>query len=578
MKNRLSILLGIALVAQGFAFRTSSPARAEDVVRVSAESTVRFILSCEKSNGAFGPFEQEYTDLAWNYPAVHALHLLGESVSRAKDCYRNGTTSFGKTPFWSRYQQRLLGSLLQVDEETPLEPNVITCTTLHSIWCRCSARRTPVENRQEVVDYVLAHQQRSGGFVGGDTKNLEKRSPHVVWTFYGVMTAGELESGIVRKAECIDWLKSCQTQSGGFRWSPDETVHANYEDVRYTWAAVNALKSLGAEPLDLVGCVDWLNSLQNSDGGFGDKPGWRSRLYSTYYAVDALETLTGDARSAIRPKEVVAGPWESIPEGKYRIFQAHSKSPPGGPEMVDAICEMGVDLVGVKAYPHELMEAFTYAKQRGLPVTLLSNPEFYPHRLRFLNGVSGSHVANFMISPDLSASSRAVYEAANRAGQRNLTWPQYQKQVIAPMLRIGTLFWPEWDAGNGQWGLLDAYLMYDDSLFEQPGYNAVHAASKLTGQDRIRLYPWRERYLGLLPFIADCDAHGDIKAYAPALKLYRNVYLAKGNGFEDYLDASINGRSVCVLRTEDEPSAVTYYGATATVAYLKRHLHDWKWW
>jgi len=572
------VFLSLALMAQGVELQPTTDTNRADGVTVSAGSAVGYLLSCQKANGAFGPPDQEYTDLAWTYPAVHALHLLGESVPRPEDCYLNGVTAFDRTPFWSRYQLEMLGRILRANEYSPPKASDLSCDSLHSLWCESVVRGFPVGNRKEALAYVLARQKRDGSFVDGDLGSVETRTSHVVWTFYAIAIAESLNSDRPHKAACIEWLKSCQAKSGGFRWSPIESVHANYEDVWYAWAAVLALKSLDAEPNDVEKCIDWVNALQSADGGFADKPGWRSRLYSTYYAVHILHALTGDATSAIRSKTVAARSPAPIAKGKYRIFQAHSKSPPGGPEMVDAVHEMGIDLVGVKAYPHEMTDAYAYAKQRRLPVTLLSNPEFYPHQLRFLDGRSGNHVANFMIPLDLSETDRAIYASANSVGQQDLTWPEYQNKVIAPMMKLGTLFWPEWDAGRAQWGMLDAYLSYDDGVFGRPGYNAVHAASKLAGQDRIRLYPWRERYVGLLPFIADCDAHGDIRKYAPALNLYRNIYIAKTNSFEDYLDASLNGRSVCVLRTEDVPSGIVYYGAPAAVDYIKRHQNAWKWW
>ena len=108
-----------------------------------------------------------------------------------------------------------------------------------------------------------------------------------------------------------------------------------------------ALDALGARPANVKSCVEWLNTLQNADGGFGDRSGWKSRLYSTYYAVHALEILTGNVRQAINTKTVSVNS-QIIPEGRYKIFQAQHKTPAGGTGMVDSLAVMKLNLVGVK--------------------------------------------------------------------------------------------------------------------------------------------------------------------------------------------------------------------------------------
>src|SRR5688500_9632513 len=59
-------------------------------VPLNAESTVAYVLSCRKPNGAFGPFDQEYTDAAWNYPAVRTLQLLSRDIARPEAILEHG--------------------------------------------------------------------------------------------------------------------------------------------------------------------------------------------------------------------------------------------------------------------------------------------------------------------------------------------------------------------------------------------------------------------------------------------------------------------------------------------------------
>jgi hypothetical protein len=392
------------------------------------------------------------------------------------------------------------------------------------------------------------------------------------------MTLKGLGVPVPEAKACISWLRSCQTPAGGFKWSPVSGMPSNQPDVWYTWAAVNALHALGSEPQDVKACVRWLNSLQNHDGGFGDRPGWNSRLYSTYYAVHSLTTLTGDARKGIVPKKLLKSQTEIIPEGKYAIFQAHHKSPPGGQEMVDSVVAMGLHFVGVKSKEEEnvdgmsavVREARAYAKQKGYAVEIVDLPENYQHRLRLFSGLPAHHLSNVIIPPDLSPEMRQRYEASYAAGKKGLEWEAFKEQVIRPMLEMNTLFYPELD-----YTMLNAYLVYDDGLDGQVGFNAIPGAH-FGNFDWMRHFPYKERWIGQSPIIADGDAHGDIYKWGKHLNEFRNVFLAKSYHFADYVDASLNGRSVCVIRMPT--GEVRYYGAPAAVAYLKKHRADWQWW
>src|SRR6187397_1727354 len=83
------LLIVVLVVACGFAPTTL---HAEDVA-LNAESAIRYIESCRKANGAFGPIDQEYTDLAWNYPAVGALSLLGRDEPPDSKVLQHGLNS-----------------------------------------------------------------------------------------------------------------------------------------------------------------------------------------------------------------------------------------------------------------------------------------------------------------------------------------------------------------------------------------------------------------------------------------------------------------------------------------------------
>lgn len=582
---------------------------------VDAETIIDYILSCQKSNGGFGPLDMEYNDLAWTYPAVHALTILGSDIPNPDSCYKNGRQSWIEKVswrngpwYWSLHQKVNLYKVMNKtgfledgflpDKEWVLQFKPRTNYTefreytdgyffdMASLWNVVEAidiLNGTIENKEFVKNYILHRQTNSGSFddmLGYRTAPQEEKS-HLMVTHDAVMVLKSLDISIPSKSELIDWIRSCQTSEGGFKWHPDHNSYSNQVDVWYTWAAVRTLKVLGADPLDVDGCIEWLNSLQNFDGGFGDRPGWSSRLYSTYYAVHTLELLTGDIEKAVYKKRMNNSLRTIIPEGKYSIFQAHHKSPHGGKEMVDTVVSIGFNLIAVKTTETEVVsnhgksdavsKARDYVKEKGYPLEIVDSPENYRHRFKWLSGMEGNHISNFMIPPDLSMEERNIYLSAYDAGVNSYDWHIFNEKVIRPMMDLGTLFYPELD-----YTMLNAYMVYDEGLDGNNGFNGVPAAH-FGNYDWVRHFPYKERWIGQLPMIADGDAHGDIYEWRHWLDSFRNVYIAKSHSYYDYIDASLNGRSVCVIRFP-KTKEVRYYGSVEAIDYLKKHKVDWKWW
>ncbi len=558
----------------------------QEHVRVDGEAAVRYLLGCRRENGAFGPPDRPYTDLAWTYPAVHGLLLLGEKIPDPELCLRNGRSAETRTKTWSLHQKARLNALLggpppvaagkawtleRRDRKNYEEPFAVGAYfDLESLWHMASALAHAggtFANAAEIEAFVRARQAPGGGFAETRDPGPADAQAHLLPSAHAALVLSLLGREVPRAAE---WIRSCQDESGGFRGRPGSDAPEDAPDVWFAHAAVRALKALGSRPRDPEACARWLDGLQNADGGFGDRPGWASRIYATFYAVHALADLTGDARKAIRPKERRAAA-AAIPDG-LSIFQAHHKSPPGGAEMADQARAMGFHLLGVKsnapdAPPGSLQAARARATEKGYPLELLDCPEQYDYRLRWLDGQPADHVANFLVPAELSDAQRAALDAADRAGRQGLGWAEFSERVVAPVVALGTLFYPEHD-----FTMTNAYRVYGEG-----GFNAVHAAH-FNGPDRIRLYPYRERWLGRLPFIADGDAHGDMAKWADRMRDIRTLYIARGHGLADYLEACRSGRTVCVLRSPKPPETLTYYGAPETVAYVKARLGTWAWW
>ncbi|WP_373511495.1 prenyltransferase/squalene oxidase repeat-containing protein [Persicitalea sp.] len=500
-------------------------------VQVDADAAARYVLSCQKSNGAFGPYDMDYTDLAWTYPAVYALKLLDVPVPNADSCFKNGRqawiekASWKNGPwYWSFSQKvdlyRLFGQP-GADEEGVAagvpwklhykprtsyrelrkypEGEFFDLTSLWHLVGSAQTLRSPIANPEVVKAFILQRQAPGGGFVEGldSLFTPANENAHLMATCEAVMTLTALGIPVPNKTNVIAWLHACQTSAGGFRWHPSALAHSNQPDVWYTWAAIRALEALGSKPVNPATCLDWLNTLQNPDGGFGDRPGWASRLYSTYYVLHSAQILAGSVRRGITHKQLKEGTPAVIPEGKYRIFQAEHKSPPGDSHMVDTAAAMGFNLLAVKITEKQIdtvegvsqmvKEARAYAKRKGYPLEIVDFPENYSHRLQWPSGQPADHVSNMLIPPGLSDRELSEYKAAYAMGKKGLPWKDFKEQVIKPMLNLNTLFYPELD-----YSMTNAYQVYDDGLDGQAGYNAIPGAH-FGNSDWMRHFPYKER-------------------------------------------------------------------------------------
>ena len=90
---------------------------------------------------------------------------------------------------------------------------------------------------------------------------------------------------------------------------------------------------------------------------------------------------------------------------------------------------------------------------------------------------------------------RNQYLESYHAGKENLQWHDFKKQVIEPVVAMGTLFYPELD-----YTMLNAYLVYDEGLHGDGGYNAVPGAH-FGNIDWVRHFPYHERWVANCPLL-----------------------------------------------------------------------------
>ena len=647
---------------------------------VGLNQTVEYVLSCRKPNGAFGPNDQDYTDAAWNYPAVHALRLLGEKIPASEAAavlkhglgYPSGHAGYGH---WLVYHQSMTRWLL-AESNTPAatasrnvgrQPRVTlkhqgfevryygspfgtggddffkvdgastaerfqktdelgyyNLSSLHFLISAILVDGRAIANPAPLVEFIQQRQAANGGFVDLRTADATPvdQETHLAHTFHAVAALSLLNVEIPRRDRCADFVRSCQVRSlkdaslngepadspqqqigaGGFRFSPDAKRPGNYSDVYYTFCGLNVLNQLDAQPEDTQACHDWLATLQNHDGGFGDRPGWRSRLYSTYYSIHSLAILAGmrdqtnrrtgdtakltdrlagrpfsrNVRSVLKPRRVSSRIVEPISDDSLKVYQGLFKTPIVEPQDLAGLQQRGFNLLAMKTDDFsKAVPLLEFLQQQSSPLMDVALcPEAYPHRLKRAGSLELNHVGNFTLDLRWNELQRDKWLAADAAGREGLSWSEYQRRVLTPLQKLGSLCYPEQD-----FELELAYSAYDDGVYNRGGYNAVQVGFNWSPRDFVRVFPWRERYVGKLVPVADADAHGDLKKWSPQLDHTRHLYIAHGPTYADFLEACRHRRVVCVVSgVEGVPSGVSYYGSPAAVNYVKQRVDDWKWW
>ncbi|MBN1126710.1 MAG: hypothetical protein JXA82_17025 [Sedimentisphaerales bacterium] len=566
---------------------------AGDTVAVGADDCLTYILSCQKSNGAFGPSNQHYTDVAWTYPAVAALRSLGADVPRAQECLSHGRNSTSRMPYWTYYQQTMLSQLLsplrkktesQADKINsiflryapsgsnysivPFYRDDTQClfTDLNTLWYVVASLRQEgmsIQNHQSMQRFVQDRQDKDASF-----------GEHIIPTCHAVLILRALDRSVSDRDRCISWIQRCQVPEGGFRYHPASGALSNQADIWYTWSAVRALRILNAKPRHVNACVQWINSLQNADGGFGDRPGWQSRLYSTYYAVDALRLLTGNAQHAIVEKQLAKSPPIVLGENETIHQFCHVQSLPDSASL-KRLRQWGLDLVALQTNPDRISiqraENLSFQAHQSLQMEIAPAVMLDCRRLLPPQGHDVAQMAQMVLcGKNISEVQSLFTQACDWLGQA-IAWSQFQKQVLGPFQKTDAMFRCEHD-----YGMINAYILYDDGLDGRAGVHAVLAANM--GEDYIRHYPYRERWLGKLPFVTETVLPDSGITESERFDRNRVLFFGRDNTFSAFLEAARKGKTTCVLREDTIPGGVVYYGSAQMVQSLCLSRSTWQWW
>lgn len=113
-------------------------------------------------------------------------------------------------------------------------------------------------------------------------------------------------AGVTPAGKAVDWLAAQQCDDGSFasyRPEPGEPCgEKTVADTNATAAAVQALSALGGHGKDVGKAVDWLESVQNEDGGWGYNPGSPSDANSVSVVIGALAAAGQDPAKATAGK------------------------------------------------------------------------------------------------------------------------------------------------------------------------------------------------------------------------------------------------------------------------------------
>lgn len=619
MQNASKIKYIICLLSL---FVTVSIEAVDDLVRVDCDSISAYVRSCRKANGAFGPRDQEYTDAAWNFPAVATLNLLHVPIENSAAILEHGVSfppgpaGYGHWQFFLEHQLRsALGkpmvpkcqqvTLIQQDYHlryygspwgtddgtlfkgggiSQLDPRDLSAesigfyniSSLYYVLASAKASGRTVSNQEPLVQFILRRQAPCGGFADVRSANgtALDGDAHIVHTYQAISSLELLHADIPNVARCAEFIASCCDEKGGYRYNPQRDVPGNVADIYYTWAGIKTLKQIRIHPKHIDTTLHWINELHNSDGGFGDQPGWRSRLFSTFYAVDALQTV-GEVKAVVESKMSPRKKKETLVGGPFKIYQALFKMPLCDSKDLVDLQRRKINLLALKSEKFSsVTPLLTAIRERALPMDVVLCPEMYPHRMLRGGGVMLDHVGNFMLDSRWNDSQMATWKTADKQGRTGLIAREYGRQVIAPMRQLGSFCYPEQD-----FEMEMAYSAYDAGVLGTSGYNAVLTGFNWAPRDFVRVFPWRERYVDKLVPIADVDAHGALKEWSPQLNYTRDLFIAKGPTFSDFQQAAAAGRVVCVIAQPfGVASGVTYYGQQAAVDYVKQHISEWQWW
>ena len=490
--------------------------------------------------GEAGPSGSNMRNLI--YEQIRSILWLGGDVSSFHEDIKSWKSQAGVL---ANYEGHNFGGLFQ-ETMSPI------CNKLTGLT---------MEKGPEFIKYLENCRRTNGSFnnapasFGGDGNVL-----NTYWSLYALES---LSAPKILAVETIAWLQACQLKNGGFTHQPNPQIGAN-DDVIYTWAGIKSLKLLGAMPKNVQGAVDYLLSLRNADGGFGDRPGLHSTPNASFYAIDALKDLNQISAldKSSRPKAIE----EPYPDfAGYKIytvqFQAQGQ---GSPQEAVMLAEkLHINLWGVK-YPVEgwIAEAQRIADAKKVQVLFFMSNEPHDNLVTIPGMGSFNHVLDYIApaNAQIHFNKEASFEEL-----KNTTLKQLKEVNGGLMLQV---------SNNEPL----ARLLIDESLNSNLGYLALSTVH--FGQNFLFWLPYLAEYRYRLPLVTLQDAHGtEAWIWAEELTNHRNLFVAKSPTYDEMIKSLKNNWIVGVRHDSVSNFKTRMFGGTeATRKFILEKEAEWKWW
>lgn len=429
----------------------------------------------------------------------------------------------------------------------------------------------------EFVKYLDERQRKNGSYNNAPTK--DKGDGNILNTYWSILTMNLLGIDGRLNNETILWINACQMKNGGFTHQPDPEL-GNNDDVAYTWAAVKALQLLSVKPTNVQSCIQYLISLRNADGGFGNRPGLHSTPMSTFYAIDALKTL--DAFPALDNVPDIKPPQEGKTDfSRFKVYTVQFEaSGSGSPaEAVMLADSLGIDLWGSKNAGAGWIEtAQKIADEKKVHVTFFQSDEPYEKNVNVAGMGTFGHILDYIAPagigfvPFKTSTSGQDFRKSAIGLKDSTSWQEFRKTAIQPLLNVdGGLIL---QVSNNE---PLARIILDESI-KNGGYLSISTIH--FGQNFLFWLPYLNQYRYQLPFVSLQDAHGtESWWWSGELVSYRNLFLAKEPTYKEMVVALKNNWVVAVRHDSISDYKTRMLGGTTDARqFIISRENTWKWW
>ena len=556
---------------------------------------VGYLESLAKSDGGYGWAEQEQSHLTVIWAVLGSYQLIGQQPSRRTALALLIPTLHphrGRKPERAlhEFDRQQIESLAWLDADTspfkskvgawagPLpyptryerDGNPVVEQEVAALLCRELLGLSTDAVAKDYFHYLAARRRPSG--IYNYTLASDGSDGHVLPTWWALRALRLLKALPEAKNEAISWLRASQRENGGFAYAPKPPL-AGGDDVTYTEAAVHSLAMLGAAPANKNACIDYLWSLQGTDGGFADRPGWHSNPLATYRALSSLAALGAlDAESTNvgnHAKPRTAGRASRPIPADYRVWTIQLEAHGRGScyEAVDLASALRIHLWGAKnAQGDWIKRAQAIADERKTPVRFCIADEEYGTYVTIPGLGTYSHTS------DIFAPAAADI-GAPVGRQTPVTWEEYRRERLAPLERAGgRVFW--------QFGENESFTraMLDDSL-DRGGFAAI-STLHFGNPDFTISQPFLYRYRHQLPFVALQDAHGEESWWwGDMLSGFRTVFIGPAPTWDNWLEALKRDWVMAIRRDAVTDNRLRMHGGAAGVRdFVLSRAADWQWW